>query len=59
MRLPGDFNSPRHKKKAIRISVVLIFFSWVWDIAWLIISFGDWWGEVKYDGNIELGLRRF
>ena len=59
MRLPGDLNSPRHKKKAIRIAVVLIFFSWIWDIVWLIFCFGDWWGELKYDGNIEQGLRRF
>ena len=59
VKLPGDLNSPRHKKKVIRIAVVLIFFSIIWDIVWLIFNFGDWWSEVKFDGNIELGLRRF
>jgi hypothetical protein len=62
--LPGAnleelMNSYRAKSKVIRLCVFMIFISFIWDIAWLILNWEGWWNEERYDGNIELGLRRF
>lgn len=54
-----DLNSPRSKKKIIRVSVFMIFLSFFFDIAWLIIHWSSWWGTSRYDGDLEIGLRRF
>mmetsp|Transcript_4825 Transcript_4825/g.4076 ORF Transcript_4825/g.4076 Transcript_4825/m.4076 type:complete len:104 (+) Transcript_4825:1225-1536(+) len=52
-------NSPRDKKKVIRLCVFMIFVSFFWDIIWLIIHWTPWWKKERYDGDVELGLRRF
>jgi hypothetical protein len=57
--LVEDLNSPRQKKKIIRVSVFMIFLSFFYDIAWLIIHWGPWWGTARYDGDLEVTLRRF
>ena len=54
-----DMNSPRSKKKVIRVCVFLIFVSFFWDIIWLLIHWTSWWKREKYDGDLELGMRRF
>jgi len=59
VQLREDQNSPRSKKKVIRVCVFMIFLSFFWDIIWLILHWNIWWGINKYDGDIELGFRRF
>jgi len=31
----------------------------IYDILWLVFHTRDWWSTVPYDGDMELGLRRF
>ena len=58
VNLPG-LNSPQLKKKVIRICVVLIFFSIIFDIIWLILHTSHWWGTLRYDGDVEKTMRRY
>lgn len=57
--LDESMNSYKAKQKIIRMCVFMIFISFFWDIAWLVLNWTDWWKGERYDGDIELGLRRF
>ena len=43
----------------IRLISFGIFITWIFDLTWIIINTSHYWDEQPYDGNVELGLRRF
>jgi len=33
--------------------------AWITDLLWIILHTSSWWRRAKYDGDVELTLRRF
>jgi hypothetical protein len=47
------------KRWLIRLIAAGLVISWIFDLIWIVIHTSSWWHEVNYDGNLELGMRRF
>lgn len=52
-------NPLQMKQWHIRLLSFGIFITWIFDLTWIIINTTNYWDEQPYDGNIELGIRRF
>lgn len=49
----------RAKRWMFRLIVASIAISFLIDIFWMIFFTSSWWDRAPYDGDVELGLRRF
>ncbi|CAI2364733.1 unnamed protein product [Moneuplotes crassus] len=47
------------KRWQFRLIVYCLLASWVIDLIWIIMHTSPWWRRVRYDGDVELGMRRF
>lgn len=52
-------NVGKVKPWQIKLIPYFILVSWLLDLTWMIMYTGDYWGRQKYDGDVELNLRRF
>jgi hypothetical protein len=43
----------------LRFIAFALLISWVYDLIWLIFNTSNYWSSQLYDGDAELGLRRF
>jgi len=43
----------------LRFIAFFLLSSWAYDLVWLFINTGGYWSSQIYDGDVELGLRRF
>mmetsp|Transcript_10409 Transcript_10409/g.9188 ORF Transcript_10409/g.9188 Transcript_10409/m.9188 type:complete len:132 (+) Transcript_10409:318-713(+) len=43
----------------LRFIALCILVSWIYDFIWMLLNTTNYWRSQKYDGDVELGLRRF
>lgn len=52
--------NPKYTQRwTFRLVVVALIVSWIFDLIWMILHTGSWWGNANHDGDVELGMRRF